>query len=309
MDSQDSNPNPAIIEQACDSCRKRKLKCSKEFPRCTKCIQHNWCCSYSPRVIRSPLTRAHLTEVEEKVKTLTKVLEYLLPNEFFNDSSIEKLVDDHNYENTLAKYKATLEGLSESEPSYSNSPNNSVFSDDQIEKINSNTSIHSDDKVMNNYDKIKIKQEIIDDFILNNIPTKNEFITPTILKNQYQHHQHPIPPQHSQHHLQNCSQHADNFNSVMSTNSVSLTSPSSLLSLNSYNYEDMDTKIPTNNFKKQKLCYSDDSTFKNAPSSSSNYYPMKNSDLLTERDSSIVIDHQYDLMFDEVMNDGSLINE
>ncbi|EGW32695.1 fungal transcriptional regulatory protein, partial [Spathaspora passalidarum NRRL Y-27907] len=57
--------NPAI-EQACDSCRKRKLKCSKDFPRCTKCTQHNWNCSYSPRTVRSPLTRAHLTEVENK---------------------------------------------------------------------------------------------------------------------------------------------------------------------------------------------------------------------------------------------------
>ncbi|ODQ83035.1 hypothetical protein BABINDRAFT_27391, partial [Babjeviella inositovora NRRL Y-12698] len=50
----------------CDSCRKRKLKCSKELPKCFKCIQHNWCCSYSPRVVRSPLTRAYLTSVEKK---------------------------------------------------------------------------------------------------------------------------------------------------------------------------------------------------------------------------------------------------
>ncbi|ODV82479.1 lactose regulatory protein, partial [Suhomyces tanzawaensis NRRL Y-17324] len=54
------------IEQACDSCRKRKLKCSKEYPRCSKCIHHSWCCYYSPRTVRSPLTRAHLTQVENK---------------------------------------------------------------------------------------------------------------------------------------------------------------------------------------------------------------------------------------------------
>ncbi|ODV66066.1 hypothetical protein HYPBUDRAFT_111867, partial [Hyphopichia burtonii NRRL Y-1933] len=60
------NAASSAIEQACDSCRKRKLRCSKELPRCTKCIQHNWNCSYSPRTVRSPLTRAHLTEVENK---------------------------------------------------------------------------------------------------------------------------------------------------------------------------------------------------------------------------------------------------
>lgn len=305
MNSQDSTSSPAIIEQACDSCRKRKLKCSKELPRCTKCIQHKWCCSYSPRVVRSPLTRAHLTEVEDKVKTLTKMLEYLLPNEFFNDHSIDKLVGDKDYEKVLANYKQTLSPSFEPEElehSYSNSPNNSIFSEDEIEKINSNSSINSDDKLINNYDKIKIKQEIIDDFILNNIPTKNEFITPTILKNQYQQ-----PVSQHLHHPHHHNQQADQFNSIMSTNSVSLTSPSSLLSLNSYNYEDMDTKVPTNNFKKQKLSYSDESTASNTSNTTTNYYPIKNSDILVDRDSSI--DHQYNLMFDEVMNDGSLINE
>lgn len=67
------------IEQACDSCRKRKLKCSKEYPRCQKCIEHNWCCSYSPKPVRLPLTRAYLTCVENEVSSLKKVLQYLVP--------------------------------------------------------------------------------------------------------------------------------------------------------------------------------------------------------------------------------------
>ena len=82
---------PYPIEQACDSCRKRKLKCSKEFPRCSKCIQHEWCCSYSPRTIRSPLTRAHLTEVENRVSQLEGILHYLLP-----DHDIDEIINDHD---------------------------------------------------------------------------------------------------------------------------------------------------------------------------------------------------------------------
>ncbi|EGV64812.1 lactose regulatory protein, partial [Yamadazyma tenuis ATCC 10573] len=60
----------ASIEQACDSCRKRKLKCSKEYPRCSKCLTHSWDCCYSPRMVRSPLTRNHLTKVENRVQKL-----------------------------------------------------------------------------------------------------------------------------------------------------------------------------------------------------------------------------------------------
>jgi ribosomal protein S8E len=67
------------IEQACDSCRKRKLKCSKSLPKCLKCQQHNWCCNYSPKTIRSPLTRVHLTNVENKLDELKEIFSWLLP--------------------------------------------------------------------------------------------------------------------------------------------------------------------------------------------------------------------------------------
>ncbi|ODV94177.1 hypothetical protein PACTADRAFT_22871, partial [Pachysolen tannophilus NRRL Y-2460] len=74
------------IEQACDSCRKRKLRCSKEYPKCSKCIQHSWDCKYSPRMVRSPLTRAHLTSVENKCRDLETLLSRLLPpNENLDD--------------------------------------------------------------------------------------------------------------------------------------------------------------------------------------------------------------------------------
>ncbi|KGK35486.1 hypothetical protein JL09_g5364, partial [Pichia kudriavzevii] len=73
------------IEQACDSCRKRKLKCSKELPRCSKCIAHKWDCVYSPKTIRSPLTRSHLTQVENELQQIQNVLQYLIPDKSLED--------------------------------------------------------------------------------------------------------------------------------------------------------------------------------------------------------------------------------
>lgn len=58
------------LEQACDLCRIKKLKCSKEKPRCAKCVKNSWTCTYSPKVKRSPLTRAHLSQVEARLSLL-----------------------------------------------------------------------------------------------------------------------------------------------------------------------------------------------------------------------------------------------
>ncbi|KAK9470703.1 fungal-specific transcription factor domain-containing protein [Dipodascopsis tothii] len=68
------------IEQACDSCRHRKLKCTKELPVCAYCRRHNRECVYSPRAVRSPLTRKHLTEVEDRVMRLEAVVSSMWPN-------------------------------------------------------------------------------------------------------------------------------------------------------------------------------------------------------------------------------------
>lgn len=79
------------IDQACDSCRHKKLRCSKEEPKCAKCVKNGWECCYSPRINRSPLTRAHLTKVETRLDALEQLFQELFPNEdlniFLNDGS------------------------------------------------------------------------------------------------------------------------------------------------------------------------------------------------------------------------------
>lgn len=70
-----------ILDQACDSCRIKKLKCSKEKPKCAKCLKNGWECCYSPRTKRSPLTRAHLTEVEARLDSLEQLFYELFPGD------------------------------------------------------------------------------------------------------------------------------------------------------------------------------------------------------------------------------------
>lgn len=220
------------IEQACDSCRKRKLKCSKELPRCSKCIHHNWCCSYSPRAVRSPLTRAHLTEVENKVKQLTDFVEHLLPPDILAKHTVDELLVNRQYRTMIPGSKTGAPEMSEDNSlttSVAQSPNYSIFSNDDmdhIDKTTTNVTLASssamsklpshEEKEPYKYDKVKIKQEIIDDFILNNIPTSTankRFVAPQVLK-------------------------PTSFPQVSS--GPSLTSPSSLLSLNSFNYEEFE---------------------------------------------------------------------
>ncbi|CAI4053988.1 hypothetical protein SUVZ_16G0380 [Saccharomyces uvarum] len=69
------------MEQACDICRLKKLKCSKEKPKCSKCLKNNWECCYSPKTKRSPLTRVHLTEVESRLEKLEQLFLVMFPRE------------------------------------------------------------------------------------------------------------------------------------------------------------------------------------------------------------------------------------
>lgn len=212
------------IEQACDLCRKRKLKCSKEYPKCLKCIQHNWCCSYSPRTVRSPLTRAHLTEVEHQLAHVTAMLRYLLPPSV----DVDQLVEQRDYRTTLRQFRDKMMD------SGNQSPTCSIFSNSE------SMSGSVGDKKLDDlppdvpFDKQKIKQEIIDDFMLNNIPTDKRYqfvLPPAVTKTAV-----PAVATFTAPDVRGRS-----TRSLDLTHAASLTSPSSLLLLNSvdnYDYED-----------------------------------------------------------------------
>lgn len=291
------DPNSGI-EQACDSCRKRKLKCSKEYPKCLKCIQHNWCCTYSPRTVRSPLTRAHLTEVENKLHRVTSMLRYVLPCSI----DVDRLVESGNYEETLKDFHLQLAGFGKlresanrivtkagintknttkatpmiestsldcSEPAADSQTANISVSTSHLPSINSvfsnegsfqdSLSVKKEDSQLYNYelafDKQKIKQEIIDDFVLNNIPTSSkpfQFVPPPAVSRTVQ----PTLIMPSRTMSQCHNDRYQSFESDVTTNAVSLTSPSSLLSLNSFDNYDYEVELlgtfSGGNLKRQK---------------------------------------------------------
>ncbi|KAL2876968.1 hypothetical protein SGCOL_007799 [Colletotrichum sp. CLE4] len=52
-------------DQACKECRRRKAKCNRAIPTCNLCVKYRRHCLYEKHA-RTPLTRKHLTEVEER---------------------------------------------------------------------------------------------------------------------------------------------------------------------------------------------------------------------------------------------------
>lgn len=85
---------------ACNECKRRRLKCSRDVPTCSLCLKHHRHCLYE-KTNRSPLTRKHLTQVEEELRISQKVIQRHFPtmdisqmvHEIKNGSNIDELID------------------------------------------------------------------------------------------------------------------------------------------------------------------------------------------------------------------------
>lgn len=85
---------------ACNECKRRRLKCSRDVPTCSLCLKHHRHCLYE-KTNRSPLTRKHLTQVEEELRISRKVIQRHFPTmdisrmvqEIKNGSNIDELID------------------------------------------------------------------------------------------------------------------------------------------------------------------------------------------------------------------------
>ncbi|PGH31234.1 transcriptional regulatory protein GAL4 [[Emmonsia] crescens] len=56
------------------------IACSKQRPTCSLCKQLKKECVYSPKVVRTPLTRQNLTYAEDRIRKLEATISTLLPN-------------------------------------------------------------------------------------------------------------------------------------------------------------------------------------------------------------------------------------
>lgn len=63
----ESETRDADRDQACNECRRRKARCDKTLPECGPCKRNRRHCLYE-RHSRTPLTRKHLTQVEEQLR-------------------------------------------------------------------------------------------------------------------------------------------------------------------------------------------------------------------------------------------------
>lgn len=69
----------SVQPNACDFCRRRKLKCSRVLPICDKCIKYKNPCVYSAQHRKISLTKANFQYLQRRTIILEKALARLIP--------------------------------------------------------------------------------------------------------------------------------------------------------------------------------------------------------------------------------------
>ncbi|KAB8205389.1 hypothetical protein BDV34DRAFT_195846 [Aspergillus parasiticus] len=64
---------------ACNECRVRKQKCSKERPSCTDCSTSGRPCTYPSKKVRSPLQRWYVSYLESRLMDFESAFKFLFP--------------------------------------------------------------------------------------------------------------------------------------------------------------------------------------------------------------------------------------
>ncbi|KAK2056218.1 hypothetical protein LY76DRAFT_607144 [Colletotrichum caudatum] len=80
-------------DQACKECPRRKAKCDRALPTCNLCVKYRRHCLYEKHA-RTPLTRKHLTEVEERLERAEALITHmraLMPAHARSASSLARL--------------------------------------------------------------------------------------------------------------------------------------------------------------------------------------------------------------------------
>lgn len=92
---------------SCDSCRHRKLKCSKE-KICSLCIKLGKRCVYTPRKKRQPITKNYVVNLEKRVQELENQIRPQRQG-IDNDNLLENVQDEKK--NQKLQESSELEGL------------------------------------------------------------------------------------------------------------------------------------------------------------------------------------------------------
>lgn len=90
---------------SCNECKRRRMKCSRQLPVCASCLKYNRHCLYE-RDCKTPLTRKHLTEVEEELKLVKQLLVNYIPD--FELSSLLQKVRNGTNINDIPEFREYL---------------------------------------------------------------------------------------------------------------------------------------------------------------------------------------------------------
>ncbi|KAF2758893.1 hypothetical protein EJ05DRAFT_509783 [Pseudovirgaria hyperparasitica] len=68
-----------LARLACDSCRKKKVKCDAQLPKCTLCQTHNRTCNYAgdPGITRTESLKRKNESLQQRVEVLEKFMQFL----------------------------------------------------------------------------------------------------------------------------------------------------------------------------------------------------------------------------------------
>ncbi|KAL7930663.1 fungal-specific transcription factor domain-containing protein [Trichoderma chlorosporum] len=78
--TEETGQGGASARRACQECSKKKSKCDRLFPRCSSCQKYRRVCDYE-RPGKTPLTRRHLTQVEDELSRANALLRELQSRE------------------------------------------------------------------------------------------------------------------------------------------------------------------------------------------------------------------------------------
>ncbi|KAL4904290.1 hypothetical protein BDW74DRAFT_178870 [Aspergillus multicolor] len=128
----DSGNRTATAEQACRECRRRKSKCDRSIPICRLCSKFSRGCTYE-KSTRTPLTRTHLSQVENELARTKALLRRFMPEvgRLDNDLSEENLgIEASCYE---------VEIPAQSEPTLHNATAASLPASGHVDHVSQNT--------------------------------------------------------------------------------------------------------------------------------------------------------------------------
>ncbi|KAL2841723.1 fungal-specific transcription factor domain-containing protein [Aspergillus pseudoustus] len=114
--SPDNAPRGPEVGHACNSCRKRKLRCSRELPACQHCRKSASECTYETKRAKPGMKAGALDNIHRRLDVLERSLGRQQATIDSLASGVPQNEQDSNVHNILSALATTLQGFSKSLP-------------------------------------------------------------------------------------------------------------------------------------------------------------------------------------------------